>query len=896
MNPKKMIQKISNHNLGLQERLFQLLVLIGLVGLAAGIIVGAVSGKNKINIIMLVIVYVFFIAITYVAIRFRRIQMGAVMLSAIIIYFVLPFNFLTSGGIYGGAPIWFLFGVVFVCLVVEGKIKYVFLASSFILVIVCYYIAYFKPSLILQHTLGMAYIDSIAALVIVAVLICGMILFQNAIYRSENAIAQRQKKEIEELNQAQNRFFSSMSHEIRTPINTIIGLNEMILREDVSDEVAADAKNIQGASKMLLTLINDILDISKMESGKMDIVPVAYDVGAMLSDIVNMIWVRTKEKGLEFHIDVDQMIPAHLIGDEVRIKQILINVLNNAVKYTSEGSVTLSIQCKRMENGLAQITYSVTDTGMGIKKESIPYLFSAFKRVDEEKNRYIEGTGLGLSIVKQLVELMGGDIAVNSVYTKGSTFVITLPQEVVGEAKIGELNLEARHALNAREHYKQSFEAPGAHVLIVDDNETNLMVAEKLLRDTKVKTDTATSGGECLEKTTKNRYDAIFMDHLMPVMDGIECLHAIRTQVGGLNQETPVVALTANAGGENQAIYRREGFDGYLLKPVSGKQLETELLRHLPRELVRMADVAGADGQAETPVLAHRKKLPIIISTDSTSDLPKSLLEKHRIAVMPHRVCTEGGEFLAGVEVETDGILSYISDQGKHVYSQAPEAASYEAFFAELLTKAQYVIHIAIAKNVSPAYGNALEASKTFDNVIVVESGHLSSGAGLMVLQAAEYAANGLAAQTIAGEMERIKARVRTSFIVDSTQYLAQSGRMSPKINTICRTLMLHPVIVLKNSSMKVGAIRMGTKEYARKKYMTSALKNVREIDKKVLFIAYAGMTKEELGEIEEQVKRKVPFEHIIYQKASPSVAINCGPGSFGLMYMLKYQRDEQNQ
>jgi len=888
MNPKKMLQAIGNHNLDLQERLFRLIILIGLCGLVIKIIAGMILGEESTNIIPLVIALLIFAGITWFTLHFRRIQLGAIMISAIFIYMVLPFNFLTSGGIYGGAPIWFLFGFVFVSLVINGKAKYVLLVSGYILFLFCYYIAYFYPELIIQHTLNMAYVDSGVTLTIVSILTCSMILFQNAIYRSENAIAQKQNKEIEELNQAQSRFFSSMSHEIRTPINTIIGLNEMILRETVSDEVAADAKSIQGASKMLLALINDILDMSKIESGKMDIVPVTYDVGAMLSDIVNMIWVCAKEKDIEFHIDVDQTMPAKLYGDEVRVKQVLINVLNNAVKYTSEGSVSLSIQCKRMEAGSAEITYSVTDTGMGIKKESIPYLFKAFKRVDQEANRYIEGTGLGLSIVKQLVDLMGGDIAVNSVYKKGSTFVITLPQKIVDEAEIGELNLESRHALNAREHYKHSFEAPRAQILIVDDNEMNLMVAEKLLRDTKVRIHTVASGKECLKRTLQDRYDVIFMDHLMPEMDGIECLHAIRSQTGGLNQNTPVVILTANAGGENQALYRREGFDGYLLKPVSGIQLETELLRHLPRELVNVMNTAGNVGVVETPVLAHKKKMMIMISTDSVCDIPEYLTKKHQITVMPYRVITEGGEFLDGVEAETEGILSYISVRGKRARSESPEVADYEDFFAEQLTKAQYLIHIAMAQNASHGYANALEASRTFDNVIVVDSGHLSSGMGLMVLRAAEYAAEGLTTDEIVNELKRMKERVRTSFIVDSTEYLARSGRISTKINTVCEMFMLHPVIVLKNSSMKVGAIRMGTKDYARRKYITSTLHVMGEIDKKILFITYTGMKREELKEIEEQVKEKVTFENIIYQKASPAISSNCGPGSFGLLFMLK--------
>ncbi len=888
MNPKKYISAIWDCNRSRQERMFRLLVMLGLIGLMAGTVAGVPAGGKISNLIVMMVVFVIVLGIVYYAIHYQKIQRGAVMIAFLIIYFVLPFNFLTGGGIYGGGPIWLLFGVVYVCLVVEGKIKYFLFVSGVILSAGCYYMAYSHPNLIVQHTLVMAYVDSFAALSIVTIMTCSMIMFQNAIYRSENETTQRQKKEIEELNHTQNRFFSSMSHEIRTPINTIIGLNEMILREAVSDEVAADAKSIQGASKMLLALINDILDMSKLESGKMDIVPVAYDAGAMLSDIVNMIWVRAKDKGIEFHIDVDQKMPAQLFGDEVRIKQILINVLNNAVKYTSEGSVTLSIQCKRLEPGRAQISYSVSDTGMGIKKENIPYLFSAFKRVDEEKNRNIEGTGLGLSIVKQLVDLMGGDIAVNSVYTKGSTFVITLPQEIVGEAEIGELDLETRHVMNVREHYKQSFEAPQAQVLIVDDNATNLMVEEKLLRDTKVKIHTAASGMECLKNTLQERYDVIFMDHLMPGMDGIECLHAIRAQTGGLNQDTPVVILTANAGSENQALYKREGFDGYLLKPVSGIQLEKELLSHLPEELVSRVGADASVGVVEAPVLTHTKKLPIMISTDSVCDLPGWLVKKHQIAVMPYRVLTEGGEFMDGVEAETDGILSYIGRKGKRARSEVPETADYEEFFAAQLTKAQYIIHITMAQNVSHGYQKALEASGIFDNVAVVDSGHLSSGMGLMVLRAAECAAAGMSADTIVNEIERMKNCVRTSFIVDSTEYLARSGRIPSQVNTICRVLLLHPVLILKKSSMKVGAVMIGTKDAARNKYISSTLNVMGEIDRRILFITYAGMTVKELKEIEEQVKSKIMFEHVFYQKASPAISTNCGPGSFGLLFMMK--------
>lgn len=888
INLKNIIDPIRDSNVSLQERLFRLLTLVGLIGMGITVILTIALGEGASNYIGMILGFIILFGITYCSIHFRKIQMGAILIGGLLVYLVMPYNYLTTGGLYGGGSSWFLLAFVFVALIVEKKAKYILLITGLAVSWGCYFLTYLYPSLPAAHTIEMAYTDVVLSLTMVSAITCGMILFQNAIYRSANRTAQQQKREIEELNQAQNRFFSSMSHEIRTPINTIIGLNEMILRETTSDEIAEDARNIQTAGKMLLALINDILDMSKIESGKMDIVPISYDVGAMLSDIVNMIWVRAKEKGLEFHIDVDRKMPAQLLGDEVRIKQVLINVLNNAVKYTAEGAVTLSIQCRRQENGRMQIVYSVADTGMGIKKENMPYLFSAFKRVDVEKNRHIEGTGLGLSIVKQLVELMGGDISVNSVYTKGTTFVITLPQERVSGEEIGDIDIEARHAMNARKHYRKSFEAPRARILIVDDNETNLMVAEKLLRDTKVQTETAGSGAECLRKTLQSRYDVILMDHLMPEMDGIICLHEIRKQAGGLNQETPVVVLTANAGGENQMLYKREGFDGYLTKPVTGGQLEAELLKHLPGEIVTLADGKESFGVVQAPFVEHAgKKKYLLISTDSVSDLPREMTDNTRIAVMPYRVVTEGGEFIDGQETGTDGVLSYMQS-GRRAHSESPGVAEYEAFFAEQLTKAQSVIHLSMSGNVSKGYENALEASKSFDNVEVIDTGHLSSGMGFVVLQAAEYAAGGMSKEDVIAGIQQMRPQVRTSFIVDDTEYLLRAGRISPRLNGICRAFMVHPVLVLKNGKMAVGAVMIGTKKAVWEKYIAAVLKNAGRIDKSLLFITYAGLSGEDLQEIEKIVRKKMSFERVVYQKASPAIAINCGVGTLGLLFKLQ--------
>ena len=882
------VYRVNPKELPVQERLFRMIMSVGLVGLALGIVNGIISGEDIANTMTLVAAFIFLAAITFLSIYFKKIQFGAILTGALILFIVMPFNFFTTGGIYGGASLWFLLGIVYVCALVEKKIKIVLILCGFIWDGVCYYFAFYHSEYVVPHTMKMAYSDSYVSMIIVALVICSLITFQNSIFKAENKLAKEQKKEIEELNRMQNRFFSSMSHEIRTPINTIIGLNEMILRENVSDEVANDAANIQSASEMLLALINDILDMSKMESGKMDIVSTTYDLGAMLSELVGMIWNRAKSKGLEFHVDVDQTLPSQLYGDEVRIKQILVNLLNNAVKYTSEGSVTLAIQRGRMgDDGMAEVIYSVIDTGMGIKKENLPYLFQAFKRVDEEQNRYIEGTGLGLSIVKQLVDLMGGEISVNSVYRKGSTFVVSLPQRIVTDTPIGELDLETRHAMNRSRHYRQTFEAPNAHVLIVDDNETNLMVAQKLLRDTKVQIDTASSGTECLEKAFDKRYDVILMDHLMPNMDGVICLHELRTQQGGLNQDVPVVVLTANAGSENQEMYRREGFDGYLLKPVTGRELEMELLRHLSKNLVNITGEGDTVGVIENAVVEHHHRKLVMITTDSVCDLPEQLVRSKQVVVMPYRVCTEEGEFLDGIETDSDGVLAYLCSDGE-IHSEAPQVEDYEEFFAEQLTKAQYVVHISMAQHVSEGYAHAMEAAKDFDNVYVVDSGHLSSGMGLLVLRAAQYAAAEMTPEAIIEALRTEQNRISTSFVVDSTEYLARAGRIAGKIHTLCKVLMLHPVITLKRSRITVGSICVGTRAHMWEWYISSELCHKREIDPSMLFITYAGLNEQELKEIEAQVREKVNFETIIFQKASPAILTNCGPGSFGLLYMKK--------
>ena len=880
---EKWFEIIFDHRIRLRERMFR--VVTGICMLALIFIMP--MGRSWVNMLLLAAGLIMMALVVKFSIKKERINTGATFIS-ILLLVLFPISFFTAGGFYSGMPEWFVLCFVYISITLEGKRKVGFFLLCTLETLSCYYLAYYYPELVARNTQGHSFFDSAASVIMVGILTSVMLMFLNKLYEEENELSRQQKKEIEELNKAENHFFASMSHEIRTPINTIIGLNEIILRGDNPPDVAENARNIQGASKILLTLINDILDLSKIKSGKMEIVNVSYETGSLFSEIVNMIWVKAKEKGLEFRLHVDSSIPSMLCGDEVRIKQVLINLLNNALKYTSEGSITLSVRCERLGLNRVRVWYMVEDTGQGVKKESIPYIFNAFKRVDQEKNRHIEGTGLGLSIVQQLVELMGGEISVNSVYTKGSTFIVMLEQDIVDDKELGTFTLASRAKIHEGKQYQQSFEAPDAHILVVDDNEMNLMVVRKLLSETKIQLDTVLSGAECLRMTQDQHYDAILMDHLMPGMDGIQCLHRLRTQPGGLCQDTPVIALTANAGSDNQLLYRKEGFSGYLAKPVSGALLEAAVLSALPKELVNLTeDVELSEIGKDILIFEQTQRLSVMVTTDSVCDLPESLRKEFNISVCPYYVRTDKGRFLDEVELKADELLLHMLE-GQSAHSEAPGVEDYERFFAEKLTEAQNVIHITMAKNASLGYQNALEAAKSFENVTVIDSGHLSSSLGLLVLHAASMAEQHATKTEIVNMVNEMKRYISSAFIIKSTHTMCQAGQIPKRIQIACDALLLHPVIELKKSKMVVTGVEMGDFVHMIKRYVRKALLDARNIDRRILFITYAGLEDRSIAYIQKLVKQYCPFERVYLQKASSAIACNCGPGSFGLLYMKK--------
>ncbi len=392
------------------------------------------------------------------------------------------------------------------------------------------------------------------------------------------------KKKAQEANRAKSLFLANMSHEIRTPINSVIGMNEMILRESSEQETRSYALNARRSAKMLLGLINDILDFSKIETGKMELTPVNYTTAEVISDVVKMNISRANDKGLTLKLDVDPNLPSELYGDDVRLRQIISNLLTNAIKYTKEGTVTISVGGSVSKDGVLAMSVCVSDTGIGIKQEDIEKLFDAFQRIDNSVTRRIEGTGLGLNITMKLLMLMDSKLEVKSEYGKGSEFFFTVNQKIVDSTPMGTLEINAENADDFT--YSASFAAPDAKVLMVDDNDMNRVVFRSLLKQTKVQVYEAASGYECLSLVEKERFDIIFLDHMMPGMDGIETFHRIK-EGENLCKDVPVIMLTANAVSGVREAYLEEGFTNFLSKPISPSQLEKMTKSYLPKELVK---------------------------------------------------------------------------------------------------------------------------------------------------------------------------------------------------------------------------------------------------------------------------------------------------------------------
>ena len=391
------------------------------------------------------------------------------------------------------------------------------------------------------------------------------------------------KANAENANVAKSTFLANMSHEIRTPLNSVLGMNEMILRSTKDPALTEYAETIRSSGEILLSLINDILDFSKIEAGKMELFLEGYNPHKLLTECNDSFEQMAVGKGLYLTFKCDESIPSGLKGDEKRLRQILSNIISNAIKYTKKGGVTVEMWSESLDEKHLNLVISVSDTGIGISKTDQEYLFDSFRRVNEEENATIQGTGLGLSITKELITLMNGTIGVSSIEGEGSVFKITVPQEILSFSPVGPLRLIAEQ----KEYtYTETFRAPKAKLLVVDDVAVNLKVVQALLKKTLIEVDTAKSGLQAIDMCRQKKYDIILLDHRMPEPDGIETFKIISDD--GFNTDTPVIILTANALSGAEEEYRAMGFSDYLSKPIRSNELELAILRHLPVEKVEI--------------------------------------------------------------------------------------------------------------------------------------------------------------------------------------------------------------------------------------------------------------------------------------------------------------------
>ena len=529
-----------------------------------------------------------------------------------VVYWITFVFFLYTGGTDGSSI--FLFFAAIPVVFFFFNLSYGLYFNLVFFVIMCVYMN--TPLRNMGYQFPEVYYSRLPMMFLVTVVMCAMAQYETVKtkIKQDNAL-----EEARRANEAKTDFLANTSHEIRTPINAVLGMNEMILRESAKAEKLSGASpmayheafkkirnyagNVDSAGSNLLAIINDILDFTKIEEGKMDIVEVEYRLSTVVNDMSNMIYFKAKEKKLAFTTDVDESLPDLLYGDVVRVRQVITNILNNAVKYTDEGSVSLKIAGNRREKTsdarpVIELIVSVTDTGIGISGENLGKLFGKFERVDLERNSTKEGTGLGLAISKMLLEMMGGDIRVESTYGVGSTFTVVIPQKVLSEEPVGNFKEKFEKALGEKKAYHESFRAPEARLLIVDDTNMNLLVATEFLQDTLVGIDTANSGREAVKLALQNKYDVILMDQRMPEMDGEETFREIRSHRDGPNIDTPVICMTADAVVGARERYLSKGFNDYLTKPIDSTYLEMMLKKYIPAEKIETVTEEEEDSQA----------------------------------------------------------------------------------------------------------------------------------------------------------------------------------------------------------------------------------------------------------------------------------------------------------
>ncbi|MCR5358244.1 MAG: response regulator [Lachnospiraceae bacterium] len=595
---KKLIKYLLRDELTTQHRLINAILVVGIGALVFCTFFDFFVGTGIRTFWIMGLLILCFVFSLYIANVKNKPNAAGLILAVISNYFLMPFLYFLEGGKESGMPMWLTLAGLFVWLIVDGWPVFLIYIGDIILYASLLIIEYFHPEYVHKMADRKAeYIDYIFAISALIIIFGSIFKVQNRVYEKRRIELEDKERELTEMNlslekanEAKSIFLARMSHEIRTPINAVIGMNEMILRESAEANILNYAGSIETASNSLLSLINDILDFSKIESGLMKIIPEEYEVASLINDCYSLLDMRAKGKGLRLKLEHNEKLPSVLLGDGVRIKQIITNLLTNAVKYTDRGTITLEVDYIKKEDTRIDLVIRVTDTGRGISDEDIGGIFDSFSRADERQNRNIEGTGLGLSITKQLIDLMNGSISVKSKQGVGSEFTAVIPQTVVSREPIGNIWEKFNAGSRTGQNYRESLTAPEASILVVDDVQVNLQIIKLLLKTTQINIDTAESGRKAIELYEDNHYDLVFLDHMMPEMDGIETFDEIKKSERYKNEQTPIVVLTANAIQGADKEYMAVGFADYLTKPVQAKELEHVLIKLLPKDLVTMTE------------------------------------------------------------------------------------------------------------------------------------------------------------------------------------------------------------------------------------------------------------------------------------------------------------------
>ena len=598
---------------GMRLVLFNVMVVVAVLGGVFSIIM-AIASLLPVQPVPIFIVAILIAVLPFYLANYKgRLGVASNFMVIVSCFFLFPGIFFSQGGIESGMSSWFALGILFIFLLLDGVNFVVMLSLDAIVIIGCYWLSYKYPQLVHGQMLRASFFLDVVQSIFVTTVAVGLIVKvqawmqkqQDSIVEEKNKLlvevtqkAKHAQREAEIANHSKSNFLANMSHEIRTPINTVLGMDEMILRETREDNTRSLAQDIRTSTESLLEIVNEILDFSRIESGKMELMADDYELCDVLHDTVTVFGLRAKEKGLYLHIHVDEKLPAMYRGDSLRLRQIINNIMSNAIKYTGEGGINFSVTGHQEEDSEV-LHFEIEDTGAGIREEDLHRLFEAFERIDEKTNRNIEGTGLGMAITANLLHMMDSNLQVRSVYGQGSTFYFDLKQRVKDWTPIGHFQIkDKKNADNSKEQHF-TFLAPNVHVLLVDDNAMNRKVFCKLLKHTKIQIDEVDNGFTCLEMVKKRHYDIIFLDHMMPELDGVETFSYMQSMQENRCKDTPVIVLTANAiiGAKEQ--YMQIGFTDYLSKPIDSHRLENLIVEQLALHNIHVEPIELSGNNSE---------------------------------------------------------------------------------------------------------------------------------------------------------------------------------------------------------------------------------------------------------------------------------------------------------